>query len=70
MRAALYVATLVALSALAGCAGETTKPQNLSGMYPGDVDWEKVASVNQWATTKGATIVWVNVPRKPGVEAR
>ncbi|GAP66383.1 precorrin-3B C17-methyltransferase [Mizugakiibacter sediminis] len=70
MRAALYAATLVALSALAGCAGETTRPQNLASLYPGDVDWEKVVSVNQWAERKGATVVWVNMPRKPVEERR
>lgn len=70
MRAALYAATLVALSALAGCAGETTRPQNLSSLYPGDVDWEKVVSVNQWAERKGAKVMWVNMPRKAATDHR
>lgn len=70
MRAALYVATLVALSALAGCAGETTRSQGFTEMYRGDVDWGKVATVNQWASEKGATVVWINMPRKPVEEHR
>jgi len=30
-----------------------------------DVDMGKVIAVNQWAETKGARIMWINLPQKP-----
>jgi hypothetical protein len=29
-----------------------------------DYDADKVAAVNQWAHTKGATEIWINYPQK------
>ena len=48
---------------MGGCAsmGPATRPNH---GFSSDVDVGKVIAVNQWAETKGATIVWVNYPQK------
>jgi hypothetical protein len=49
--------------ALGGCAsmGGAEHPGSRFGS---DVDVSKVIAVNQWAETKGATVVWINYPQK------
>jgi hypothetical protein len=44
-------------TSLAACAGAPPKP--VSSHL---VDVQKVASVNLWAETKGARVLWVNYP--------
>jgi len=50
--------------ALGGCAsiGGT---QQANYEVRTDVDMGKVIAVNQWAETKGARIMWINLPQKP-----
>jgi len=33
-----------------------------AGIASEDVDSEKVATVNQWAQSHGATVLWINYP--------
>jgi len=33
-----------------------------AGLANEDVDSEKVATVNQWAQSHGATVLWINYP--------
>jgi hypothetical protein len=46
--------------ALAGCAG--TPPRNKFSDDENDV--QKIVSVNQWALSRGATVVWLHYPQK------
>ena len=46
---------------LGGCA---TMNGQRSSQYGPDVDVEKVMTVNQWAQTRGAVVMWINYPQK------
>ena len=49
-----------------GCAtaGHTIPTSPAVSLASEDVDAEKVATVNQWAQTHGATVVWINYPTR------
>ena len=47
---------------LGACAGTGGQHELLPS---NDVDQEKVVSVNKWAETRGAVVIWVNMPTKP-----
>jgi len=72
LKAVLVVACALALGA---CAGVNTGPSLSKTSTPGvDADTVKVASVNQWAQDRGATVVWIHYPVKsrepdrPGID--
>lgn len=54
------IALCFGLSACAGGMGQN----GISRSEPAghEVDMGKVAAVNQWAQTKGATVIWLNYP--------
>ena len=62
MKRSTLLAVAVTFLALAGCA--STGGPRVANRYGADVDTEKVLIVNQWAQTKGATVVWINFPQK------
>ncbi len=47
---------------LAGCAG--TDKQLVRHELSSEVDNEKVAAVNKWASTHGAVVTWLHMPTK------
>jgi ABC-type glycerol-3-phosphate transport system substrate-binding protein len=51
------------LSACAGTAGGSGFVR--SGSMDSNLDYGKVITVNQWAETRGATVVWINYPTLP-----
>ena len=54
----------VALCAtLAACAGAPQR--RMAGV---ELDVQKVASINTWAETKGARVLWVNYPTKDAAQ--
>jgi len=74
MRRAAIVAVGCAL-VLSACAGINTGPSMSKTGTPGvDTDMVKMATVNQWALDKGATVVWIHYPTKsrepdrPGID--
>ncbi len=48
-----------------GCASQGTRYNPETWYSPSDVDIGKIATVNQWAQTHGATVLWINYPPKP-----
>ncbi len=48
-----------------GCASQGTRYNPETWYSPSDVDIVKIATVNQWAQTHGATVLWINYPPKP-----
>lgn len=56
------VALCFGLSACAGGMGKNGIAR--SGPMASDVDGGKVATVNQWAQEKGATVIWMNYPSR------
>jgi len=66
MRKAVFVVG-IALG-VCGCAPVATVKDSKTSTPPGDTDIVKMASVNQWALTKGAVVVWIHYPTKaPGL---
>ncbi|MBS0581724.1 MAG: hypothetical protein JSS42_01320 [Proteobacteria bacterium] len=63
MKRSIFLAAGMSL-ALAGCAA-TGGARHANDGYGSDVDMGKVVAVNQWAETKGARIMWINLPQKP-----
>lgn len=53
----------VALS-LGACAMNPGPSRSKTGIPGVDDDMVKVATVNQWAADKGATVVWIHMPTK------
>jgi hypothetical protein len=47
----------VVVASLTACAG--TPPRRLPSS---DIDTQKVVTVNQWAETRGAKLLWVHYP--------
>ena len=50
---------------LCGCATPAARYNPEAWYTPSDVDIGKIAAVNQWAQTHGATVMWINYPPKP-----
>lgn len=63
MKRSILVALAGISLGLGGCAS-TGGSRMTNSQYGPDVDVGKVIAVNQWALTKGATVVWVNYPQK------
>lgn len=63
MKRSMLLACASLFLVLAGCV--STGGSRAVNQYGSDVDMDKVVTVNQWAQIKGATVVWVNLPRKP-----
>lgn len=65
MQARQYVVAALMSLALGACAS-TGSPRYSVQSDPENDDYDsaKVASVNQWARTKGATEIWINYPTK------
>lgn len=63
MKRSMFLALAGAILVSSGCAslGPATRANH---GFNADVDVGKVIAVNQWAQTKGATVVWVNYPQK------
>jgi hypothetical protein len=66
MRWTMLVLLAGVCAGLGGCAtaGHTIPTSPAVGLASDDVDAEKVATVNQWAQTHGATVVWINYPTR------
>lgn len=62
MKRSMLLVLAGAALAMGGCAA--IGGSRATSYYGSDVDIGKVIAVNQWAETKGATVVWVNYPRK------
>jgi len=59
--------TLFAVAAalsLGACAISPGPARSKTGIPGVDDDMVKVATVNQWAAEKGATVVWIHMPTK------
>ena len=67
MRGTMLVLLALVVAVLTGCAGTrgATLSMSSAGLASEDVDAEKVGTVNQWAETHGATVVWINYPVRP-----
>lgn len=67
MRVTLLLMLTLLSAGLAGCAGTHggTISMSNAGLASDDIDAEKMAVVNQWAQTHGATVVWINYPTRP-----
>jgi hypothetical protein len=63
MKRSASVAVMGLCLVLSACATTGTPPRFANG-YESDVDMDKVVTVNQWAQTKGARVMWVNLPQK------
>ena len=63
MRRSIPIALAGMFLVLGGCAS-TGGSRMTNSQYGPDVDVGKIIAVNQWAQTKGATVVWVNYPQK------
>lgn len=63
MKRSILVALAGTFLVLGGCASMGGSRMTNS-QYGPDVDVGKVMAVNQWAQTKGATVVWINYPQK------
>ena len=50
--------------ALGGCAS-MGGAQHANNGFDSDIDMGKVVAVNKWAETKGARVMWINLPQKP-----
>jgi hypothetical protein len=66
MRTLAMTGTMVLCLAVSACAG-TGGANGLgrSDKMDGELDVGKVVTVNQWATHRHATVMWVNYPVKP-----
>ena len=69
MKGLVISATCVICLGLTACAG-TAGSNGITHAVPGlrsdqEVDYGKVAAVNQWAERKGATVIWINYPVLP-----
>jgi len=53
----------LAVSACAGTGGRNGFAKGTS--LDDDIDYAKVIAVNEWATRRQATVVWLNYPKKP-----
>lgn len=66
MRWTMLVLLAGLCAGIGGCATSgTALSMSRGGLASEDVDAEKVATVNQWAQTHGATVVWINYPVRP-----
>lgn len=50
--------------ATTGAPGRHMTPDEYAERYNADYDSAKVAAVQRWAQARGATVVWINYPRK------
>ena len=64
MRGTKWVVLALASAGLCSCAttGHMIPTSEAISVAGQDVDAEKVATVNQWGQTHGATILWINYP--------
>ena len=67
----LWICALASLMltacATTGAPGRRMSLDEYTAQYNADYDSAKVTAVQQWAEKRGATIVWINYPRKkPG----
>jgi hypothetical protein len=60
---AIGVVSLFALS-LCACTGTGKAGMVRQGSMDDSVDIGKVIAVNQWALKRGATVVWINYPKR------
>lgn len=60
----LFSTALVAIS-LALCACATGTSNLRGGPHDQVLDVGKIVAVNQWAQTKGATVLWIHYPTRP-----
>ena len=67
MRETKRVLLALVCAGLCSCAttGHMIPTSDAIGLEGQDVDAEKVATVNQWGQTHGATILWINYPTRP-----
>lgn len=58
-------AAIILCLAVSACAG-TAGPNGLArgSRMDNDIDYGKVIAVNQWAERRGATVMWINYPKK------
>ncbi len=58
----MLLAVAGAAALLAGCATPTPQPDNV--LQSDNVDYRKVAVIDQIARTRGVTVKWLNYPQK------
>lgn len=64
MRLAVFGVMAAMCLCLSACASSGGTHMARGDQLNDDIDYEKVASVNQWAHNRGATVVWVNYPKR------
>jgi hypothetical protein len=69
MKRVLVTATLLVVAlGLGGCAGSTRSGMVSKGHLDQDsIDFQKVATVNQWARERGHHVEWINLPQRRDV---
>ena len=55
---------MLAACATTGAPGRRVTQDEYAERYNADYDSAKVAAVEQWAQARGATVRWINYPRK------
>jgi hypothetical protein len=64
----LWICALASLGltacATSGAPGRRMTLDEYTAHYNADYDSAKVAAVQEWAQRRGATVVWLNYPRK------
>jgi hypothetical protein len=64
-RVFVTAAVLVVSLGLGGCAGSTRSGMVSKGHLDEDsIDFQKVATVNQWARERGHHVEWINLPQR------
>jgi len=64
MKSLAISAAIVICLGLSACSGAPQRyDRGRDGAMIRDIDAGKIATVNQWALQRGATVVWVNYPR-------
>jgi hypothetical protein len=64
MQARRFMVVVLMSLALGACASAGNLRHAAQADADDDYDADKVAAVNQWAHTKGATEIWINYPQK------
>jgi outer membrane biogenesis lipoprotein LolB len=62
------IGAILAFACLGLTACASTGPSRTDAARVSDsdtIDYQKVASVNQWAHTHGALVMWIHYPQKP-----
>lgn len=67
-RIAATVMVLAIGLSLSACAGTGGKNGIARQQFDDDIDYGKVATVNEWAHRRGYQVHWINLPQKSRAE--